>query len=221
MAWLLTDLFRRRSPLRPEQEVGIEIEEGDRKGVYTSTIREVSDNTLTLAAPVENNQPLALKPGTKARVFYTDRERIYTFESEVSDYKSKPAPTLILIRPEPGAELKRTVRNQRGRFVRSFRVEYRVVPRLARYLADTREISEESVILSTDRPLEINTILDMNISLPDGLGPIWTMGTVNESHIAEYDKWRRTQHYKVVVSYLPGKLSADDRRRIENLARIT
>jgi hypothetical protein len=219
MAWGLNSLFGRRPSLKPNHEVGIKIEEGDEQGVYSVRVNEVSQNTLTLATPTRENDPITVKPGTKTRVYYTEKERTYTFESEVKDVQAKPTPVLILIRPEDESELHQTDRNERGRFVRAFRVEYRVVPRLTRHLAITREISEDSVFLSTDRLLEINTVVDMNVSLNDGFGAIWIMGTVEECHLAEYDKWRRTQRYRALISYLPGKLSADDRRRIERLAR--
>ncbi|MFC2076403.1 flagellar brake protein [candidate division KSB1 bacterium] len=221
MVWGVSNLFGRRSPLKPNREVGIRIEEGDEQGAYSVKVNDISPDTLTLAAPTRGNNPIPVKPGTRARIYYTEKEQTYSFESQVKDIQSKPTPVLLLIRPDEESEILPTERNERERFVRAFRVEYRIVPRLARHLGVTRELSEDSVIISTDRPLEINTVVDMNVSLNDGFAATWIMGTVGECHLAEYDKWRRTQRYRVLISYLPGKLSADDRRRIESLGRIT
>jgi len=216
---LLPSIFSRKSSsLKPDQEVGIKVVEGELKRAFRSKVRGISENSISLVIEEEDEEHnLPLKPGMKAEVYYTSKGGVYSFETIISDRKPGPTPELILLKPAEDSAIRKTERNERDRFTRKLKATYRIIPRLTTYTAVTEEIDEFSVRLASDEPLELQSVLELNIYLPGDREPVQTMGTAVECRESIVKGKRKIYH--VEITFLPGKLAPEDKKRIAELGK--
>lgn len=200
--------------LKPNLVIGLQVSAGEYRGIYSARIRELKDKHFVILAPIKDEKPVPLRSGTPCRVYFTIREQTYMFDTRVLNRQLEPVPILLLTRP-PDSQIDKSKRNEKGRFTRTLKVEYRILPKTVRAKGVTQEIDENGLRLKADRFLAPRSVIEMTITMPSK-SPIKAMGMVNEPEGGVDTRTASKEaRYEAEIEFMEGKISKNDQHRIE------
>lgn len=152
---------------------------GSYKGVYDSRIEDIEKNSIKITIPTQKGIPFPILPGTKIEVSFLTELGRFSFESTVKGRVKEKIPLIEIDYP------KYLIRHE---FRNYFRVETRLkikfsilsffeengAPEIGKrdYVGIIKDISGGGARITTDAPLEIGDILELDI--------LEELGTKNE-----------------------------------------
>ena len=86
--------------LRPNQLITLEISDGNKACAYASRIENLTDDTISVAAPMERGALVVPRPGTSIKAYLSNEQGRYFFISTVIAFEPEPIPILILRKPQ-------------------------------------------------------------------------------------------------------------------------
>jgi c-di-GMP-binding flagellar brake protein YcgR len=187
---------------------------GEYKGIYSARVREVKEKHFVILAPIKDEKPVPLRSGTPCHIYFTLRDQTYMFETRVLNRELTPVPILTLTRP-PESQIRKSKRNEKGRFSKTLKVEYRILPKTVRAKGITQEIDENGLRLKADRYLAPRSVIEMTIMMPGSKTPIKAMGTVLAPERAVDAKAASKEaRHEAEIEFMDGKVSKNDQKRI-------
>lgn len=146
--------------------------EREAQKVFSSRIEDISNETVTIAAPLVHGDVLPFRPGMGVVIGTPGEDALYGFYTKiVSVNKNKDVPTLVLARPKAPSRVQRRKYVRAGASVlKSARVlNTHEVHSLhtVRNRAD-RNISAGGLLMTSSKLLPHGTVLLMELSLPSG-----------------------------------------------------
>lgn len=178
--------------LKENQHVQLRVTSGQRKGIYDSRVEAINDSHIIVGMPIQKHSLIFLKEGTKIEVNYIYLKMPYGFIAEIERALTEPLPLLILKKPENHFKV------QRRDFVRieailsvDYYIENEGEQKEPCVLhVSSRDIGGGGIAIIEKQVIPINTILNLNIHLPEGnleiKGKVVRWGEIDTSSTTKY-----------------------------------
>ncbi len=203
------DVIRIGELLKIHPQTSMKIKDYTR--VYKVRVEDITDDTITVSAPVANGTIVPMRRGMRLILGISKEDALYGFYTEIIDRKGGQVPVLIVKRSPTSRRI------QRRRYVRingEIPIEIKVVkrpdpakpmPKLDRNSIREKNISGGGMLMVTQESLERGTVLQILMEFPTGR--VKVMGEVRR-----VQKNVETEEYEVGLAFLD--LNEKDRDKV-------
>jgi c-di-GMP-binding flagellar brake protein YcgR len=147
-----------------ELEIDLPDDEGTHPEVFSSRVEDVKPGVIHVAAPYKNGYLLPVHSGDTIQIRIFHEGSLYKSSCHVRGHHAKPVAVLVISRPE---RLYKVQMRQWVRIALSVPVRYRMdgYP-VDFYQSTTVDLSGGGFCLLTRHPIDVNTVLDIEMELP-------------------------------------------------------